>query len=82
MEAITARTAAERLRVHRTTVLMWASRGWLDSDGQRRKLTIIGRDRNGATLYDWTECAVAERDTRRNKQRSHRRSRILAGATA
>jgi hypothetical protein len=79
MVAYTARQAAERLRVHRTTILYWRSHGWLDTNGQRHHLDAVGTDPlTGAVLFDWNELLNAERDTRRKAQRSHRRSRQLA----
>lgn len=76
MPAYTAAQAAQRLRVHRTTVLAWCSRGWLDADGQRHHLTITGTDRTtGAALFDEAELLQAEQQTRSKRQRSHRRSR-------
>jgi len=80
MAAYTARQAAERLRVHRTTVLYWASHGWLDADGQRHRLTVMGTSDNGAALFDERQLLDAERDTRRKSQRSHRASRKLVAA--
>ena len=78
MRTFTARQAAERLRVHRTTVLYWASHGWLDTNGQRPYLTPVGTSPTGATLFPESELLDAERDTRRKAQRSHRNSRRLA----
>lgn len=79
MATYTARQAAQRLRVHRTTILYWRSHGWLDADGNRRSLTAIGTDPStGAVLFDWNELLDAERDTRRKAQHSHRVSRKLA----
>lgn len=45
----------------------WQFRGWLDGNGERRKLTSRGTD---VLLAD---VMVAERDTRRKPARSHRR---------
>lgn len=76
MAAYTARQAAERYRVHRTTVLYWASHGWLDTQGQRHHLAITGADpATGAALFDEAELVRAEQQTRSKRQRSHRRSR-------
>jgi hypothetical protein len=81
MRTFTARQAAQRLRVHRTTILYWRSHGWLDTNGQRHHLTPVGTDPlTGATLFDWDELLNAERDTRRKSQRSHRASRKLVTA--
>jgi hypothetical protein len=80
MAAYTARQAAQRLRVHRTTVLYWHSHGWRNPDGERQHLTAVGVAANGAILFDENELLDAERDTRRKAQRSHRASRKLVTA--
>lgn len=81
MAAYTARQAAERLRVHRTTILTWASRGWLDPQGERHWLTVAGSDpATGAALFDENDLLTAEQQTRTKRQRSHRRSRKLVAA--
>ncbi len=82
MAAYTAREAAERLRVHRTTVLRWNSRGWIDPDGERRYLNPLPEldPTTGATLFDWDELLTAEQQTRAKSQRSHRASRQLVAA--
>lgn len=77
---LTAREAAPRLRVHRTTINMWHSKGWLDPNGQRRRLDIMGFTPDGARLYDWGQLLDAEQATRAKTQRSHRRSRRLIPA--
>ena len=48
-------------------VKTWQFRGWLDEDGNRRKLTVRGV----RVLLD--DVLDAERDTRRKPNRSHRR---------
>lgn len=81
MAAYTARQASERLRVRRTTVLMWHTRGWLDPDGQRQHLDIVGTDpQTGALKFDEEQLLTAEQQTRAKPQRSHRRSRKLVAA--
>jgi hypothetical protein len=75
---LTAREAATRLRVHRTTVNMWNSKGWLDAEGQRHYLEVKGTASNGARLFDWGQLLTAEQQTRSKSQRSHRASRRLA----
>lgn|GEM_PF-5429820 len=72
----TARQASEKLRVSRHAVSMWKTKGWLDSEGNRRHLTVVGHDCCGAAQFDWSELTLAERDTRRKTNRSHRRVRI------
>lgn len=80
MRTLTAREAAERYKVRRTTVLMWHTRGWLNPDGERQYLTLIGHNDDGARLFDEAELVIAEQQTRAKPQRSHRRSRQLAAA--
>lgn len=90
MRTLTARQAAERYRVHRTTILYWHSHGWRDPNtGELRSLTAVidpatGKpmvDRmTGAKLFDEAELVIAEQQTRAKAQRSHRRSRQLAAA--
>jgi len=79
MAAYTARHAAQRYRVHRTTILYWHSHGWLDNDGTRHHLNPVGYNDAGALLFDELELVQAEHETRSKRQRSHRASRrILA----
>lgn len=83
MTTYTATQAAERLRVHRTTVLSWHSRGWKDPEHPKQtlKLTIVGTDpETGALKFDEGELLTAEQQTRAKRQRSHRRSRRLVTA--
>lgn len=70
--------AAAHLPVSAATIRSWASRGWTDREGNRRKLEAIDHDgpRNSAR-YRWGDLLDAERDTRRNP-RSPGRGRILA----
>ena len=77
MAAYTATQAAQRLRVTRTAVHMWHTRGWIDPDGQRRHLTLVGHTGDGARLYDEHDLLEAEQQTRAKRQRSHRSSRRL-----
>lgn len=75
MAAYTARQAAHRYKVHRTTVLYWHSHGWLDTEGVRHHLTSLGYNDAGALLFDELELVQAEQETRSKRQRSHRASR-------
>lgn len=79
-DLLTAREAAAKLRVHRTTVNMWHYKGWLDPEGERQHLTVRGTAPNGGRLFAWSELVEAEQQTRSKRQRSHRRSRRLATA--
>jgi hypothetical protein len=81
MHTYTASQAAQRFRVHRTTVLAWASRGWRDANGQQHQLEPVGTDpTTGAQLFRWDQLVTAEHETRSKRQRSHRRSRQLVTA--
>lgn len=80
MRTFTARQAAERYKVRRTTVHMWHTRGWITPTGQRRHLTAIGTNDHGARLYPEHELIDAEQHTRSKQQRSHRASRKLVAA--
>lgn len=80
LNLLTAREAAAKLRIHRTTVNMWHSKGWVDSEGQRQHLTLMSFDANGTRLFDWAELVVAEQQTRAKAQRSHRAARKLVAA--
>jgi hypothetical protein len=54
-------------RVTGAMIRKWASRGYTDIDGQRRKLTAVDHDgEHGAARYRWADIADAERATRRN----------------
>jgi len=68
---LTRRQAAQRVNVTVAVVDQWLYRGWTDLTGESRKLQsrLIGRTRyvrHGDVLQ-------AERDTRLNPARSHRR---------
>ncbi|GAA2159309.1 hypothetical protein [Glycomyces lechevalierae] len=83
MATYTATEAAERLRVHRTTVLSWHSRGWKNPDNPHEtiRLEIVGTDPiTGALKFDEEQLLTAEQQTRAKRQRSHRRSRRLIPA--
>jgi DNA-binding transcriptional MerR regulator len=56
---------ADLARVSPGTVRHWRYRGWLDADGRRRHLRVVGR------LYNAADALLAERDTRMSGQ-SHR----------
>lgn len=54
-------------RVTGAMIRKWASRGYTDIDGQRRKLEAVDHDGpRGAARYRWSDIADAERATRRN----------------
>lgn len=80
MADFTASQAAQRFRVKRPTIHMWHTRGWIDPDGERQYLTLLGHNDDGARLYDEAELVIAEQQTRSKRQRSHRRSRALVAA--
>jgi hypothetical protein len=74
--------AAAHLPVSAATIRAWASRGWIDLDGQRRKLEAV--DHEGprkSARYRWSDLLDAERATRRNP-RSPGRGRATLLVTA
>lgn len=66
---LTARDAAHALQTTIPVILMWRNRGWVDADGQQRRLATVGRDHLGRKLYRWGELVDAERDTRNTRAR-------------
>lgn len=66
--------AAKAAGVTRFVIKTWQFRGWLDRHGERRKLTAQGTDVLLADVF------VAERDTRRKPERSHRRHEAKSAA--
>lgn len=90
MRTFTARQAAERYRVHRTTVLYWHSHGWIDPNtGKHRHLPAainpttgqpLTDPLTGAKLFHEADLIEAEQQTRAKRQRSHRASRRLLAA--
>jgi len=49
-------------------VSMWVARGWLDPQGNRRHIRIVGTDERGARLYRYADLLAAEKHTRRSPQ--------------
>lgn len=64
---VSRRTAAAAANVTVQVIKTWQFRGWLDADGERRKLAARGSDVLLAEVY------AADRDVRRRPARSHRR---------
>lgn len=64
---VTRRQAAFLAKVTEDVIKQWRYRGWIDSEGKRRHLTVD----NGRYLH--SDVMEAERDTRQKVQRSHRR---------
>lgn len=63
---------ADDVTVH--MVSMWALRGWVDpTTGERRKLRVVGVDRDGTRRYSHEDLVAADAATRLNTSRSHRR---------
>jgi len=65
---LTRAQAAYLLDVTRATVSMWVLRGWVDRQGLRRRIRVVGTDRVGARLYRYADLVQAETDTRRSPQ--------------
>jgi hypothetical protein len=74
---LTRAQAAMLLRVSPHTVSMWALDGWLDTDGRRRWLTVVGRGRAGR-LFRYGDLVDAEADTRHNPNSRRGRRRTSA----
>ena len=72
--------AAKRLGVSPHTISMWVQRGWIDRNGNRRTVHVLGKQ-GRERLYRWGDLMDAEADTRRsiNSPRNPRR-RPAAGA--
>jgi len=49
-------------------ISMWVLRGWLDPNGHRRHITVVGTDERGARLYRLADLLEAEKHTRRSPQ--------------
>lgn len=73
--------AAKRLGVTPHTVSMWAQRGWVDDDGQKQTVAVVGWFR-GHRLYRWGDLVEAERCTRNSRLSSRKRDRASAGTPA
>lgn len=66
--------AAHHLHVSPHVVSMWALRGWVDVDGTRRQMRVVGYAQ-GQRLFRWGDLLDAERATRSNPRSSRHRSR-------
>ena len=67
---ITAIDAAHRFHTSIPVILMWRNRGWTDADGEHHHLEVATRDERGRPLYRWSDLLVAERGTRRSRERT------------
>jgi hypothetical protein len=63
--------AARKLNVTLAVIDAWLARGWLDKDGERRRLTT--RKVYRTRFIRFGDLLAADRDTRANRERSHRR---------
>lgn len=68
---LTRNQAAFKAGVTVEVIDSWRWRGWIDRDGQHRKLAVVKRGRTPVFILE--EVMEAERDTRRKPERSHRR---------
>lgn len=60
------------LRCPRHRVANWVARGWMSPDGHRTLAPVV--DETGVARYPLADALAADRDTRRNTRRSHRRA--------
>ncbi len=74
---ITRDQAARKLNVTVAVIDAWLARGWLDQQGQRRRLTT--RKLHGQRLIRAGDILAANRDTAANRARSHRRTAFDGG---
>ena len=70
------RVAAEYFDLKPRTISAWCRRGFIDRDGTRRHITVVGVMASGDRLYRLGDLFDAERATRRNPN-SHRRQPTL-----
>lgn len=62
--------AARHCQVSKVTVWGWANRGYRAPTGQRVKLPVSGKDRDGRNLYCLLHVAKAEAATRKRARRT------------
>lgn len=74
---ITRDQAARKLNVTVAVIDAWLARGWLDRQGERRRLTT--RKLHGQRLIRAGDVLAAGRDTAANRERSHRRKAFDGG---
>ena len=75
---ITAIQATRICGVTPQTVRKWCSRGYIDSDGQRRQLSVAQLDEQGHKLFRLLDVAIAERATRYSGRGRKRRADELS----
>ena len=69
---LSTQSAAQAARVAEHVIRMWRTRGWIGSDGERKKLPIAAYDCAGRPLHRYADVLNAERETRRSGK-SYRR---------
>jgi DNA-binding transcriptional MerR regulator len=72
--AVTRTEAATQLGVSPHTISMWVIRGWVNPEGIRHHITVLGTD-GRQRLYRWGDLRDAERDTRNNKRSPRHKDR-------
>lgn len=74
---VTRDQAARKLNVTLAVVDQWLARGWIGPAGERLRLTT--RKLYRTRYIRWGDLLAADRDTRANRERSHRRKAFDGG---
>lgn len=72
-ERLTTAEAAQAVNVNPHTVRKWRSRGYLDPQGEHRRLPVIDYDEQGNPRHRYADVRAAEIATH-NSRNSHRRT--------
>lgn len=68
-QLMTATAASMRLRITRATITNWATRGYRDSNGERRLLEPAGLNDHQKPMFRFRDILAAELATRAKAQR-------------